>query len=53
MTPLLKSLNVGLPTRIASAKPWTSGIYKSPEGALQLSKLSALAEAWRAGFRSV
>jgi MOSC domain-containing protein YiiM len=30
MTPLLKSLNVGLPTRIASAKPWKSGIYKDP-----------------------
>jgi MOSC domain-containing protein YiiM len=29
MAPLLESLNVGLPTRVASAKPWTSGIYKS------------------------
>lgn len=38
MTPLLKSLNIGLPTRIASARPWTSGIYKSPvRGRIHLS----------------
>jgi MOSC domain-containing protein YiiM len=30
MVPHLSSLNIGRPTHIAGAKPWTSGIYKSP-----------------------
>ena len=30
MTPLLSSLNIGLPARIDSEEPWTTGIYKVP-----------------------
>ena len=37
MTARLVSLNIGSPTRIEGAEPWTSGIYKSPvEGRVHL-----------------